>query len=226
MTRRKTRTADHRRRPRPGGRTARVTAAVLHSAFGLLTARGLAHMTIAAVAADSGVHETTIYRRWKTVESLALEACLAGISSALPTPDCGSLRADLLALLRGIVALLEGPGGRALLDICRVTDPALAQARAQFLAARFAATDAIFDRAAQRGDWRERLDRRIVIELLVAPIYLRALVTNEPLRDWPVEQVVDAVLAAAARRSARGARGATPAPAASPARQDPARRHA
>jgi AcrR family transcriptional regulator len=175
-----------------------VTAAVLQSAFRLLVTRGLQNLTVAEVAAASGVHETTIYRRWKTIASLALDACLDGISSAIPAPDCGSLHADLVALVRGIIDLLEGPSGRALLDICRITEPDIVKARASFLSARFSATDIIFDRAAKRGEWDPSLDRKVVIELLVAPIYLRALVTNEPLRDWPVDKVVNVISAASA----------------------------
>jgi AcrR family transcriptional regulator len=199
MARRKTKKTDHRRLPRPGGRTARNTATVLDTAFRLLTTRGLEKLTVADVAAESGVHETTIYRRWKTIPALALDACLKGISAAIPIPQCGSLHADLVALVRGIIDVLDGPGGGALLDICRISDPQIAKVRAQFLSARFEAAGVIFDRAAKRGEWNGSLNWKLLLELLVAPIYFRALLTQQPLDNWPVDKVVRVALAAAAQ---------------------------
>jgi AcrR family transcriptional regulator len=200
MARRKTKKTDHRRLPRPGGRTARNTAAVLDTAYRLITTRGLAELTIADVAAESGVHETTIYRRWKTIPALALDACFEGISAAIPIPDRGSLHADLVALVRSIIDVLDGPSGRALLDICRISDPPIAEARAQFLSARFEAAGVIFDRAKERGEWDGSLDWKMMLELLIAPIYFRALITQQPLDTWPVDKVVRFALAAARPR--------------------------
>jgi AcrR family transcriptional regulator len=179
---------------RPGGRTARTTAAALDAAFRLLVAKGLQNFGIADVAAVSGIHETTLYRRWKTVNSLALDACLRSMSIAIPPPRRGSLQADLVALIRSIIKLLEEPAGKAMLDICRIDDPQVAKVRATFFAERFAAADVLFDRAIDRGEWNDSFDRGDLLELLIAPIYLRALVTQEPLRDWPVAKVVSAVL--------------------------------
>jgi AcrR family transcriptional regulator len=199
MAPRKTKKTDHRRLPRPGGRTARNTAAVLDTAYRLLTTRGLGKLTIADVAAESGVHETTIYRRWKTIPALALDACREGISAAIPIPHRGSLHADLVALIYGIIDVLRGPAGKALLDICRISDPPIAEVRAQFLSARFEAAGAIFDRAKGRGEWDGRLDWKLLLELLIAPIYFRALITQQSLDTWPVDKVVRFALAAAAR---------------------------
>jgi AcrR family transcriptional regulator len=124
---------DHRKLPRPGGRTARTTGAVLDAAFRLLVAKGPQNLSIAEVAEASAIHETTIYRRWKTVNALALDACLWGVSVAVPPPQ-GSLQADRVALIRGIIKLFEEPAGKVLLDICRIDDPEVSKVRAAFFA--------------------------------------------------------------------------------------------
>jgi AcrR family transcriptional regulator len=160
----------------------------------LLVAKGLRNLSIADIAEASGIHETTIYRRWKTVNALALDACLRGVSVAVPPPQRGSLQADLVALIRSIIKLFEQPAGKALLDICRIDDPEVARVRTAFFAERFAAVDTLFDRAVDRGEWNDRFDRTRLLELLVAPIYLRALVTEEPLKSWPVAEMVSTVL--------------------------------
>jgi len=193
MKRARTRT-DHRKLPRPGGRTARTTAAVLDAACRLLITKGLEKLSIAEVATASEVHETTIYRRWKTVNALALDACLRGVSVAVPPPQRGSLQADLVALIRSIIKLLEEPAGKAMLDICRISDPQVAKVRAVFFAKRFAAADVLFDRAVERGEWNDTFDRGRLLELLVGPIFLRALVTQEPLKSWPISEVVGTIL--------------------------------
>jgi len=189
--------SDHRSGRRPGGRSARIKSAVLDVAFKLLIKRGFQNLTIADVATASGVHETTIYRRWKSVAGLALDACLHGVSDVIPAPNTGSLRFDLITLLRDIRDVLESPTGRALLEICRISDDDVVRARRAFWAARFNAAKSIFERAAERGELRSDPDSKLVLELLIAPLYLRALVTVEPLNECPIEAIVDAVLGAA-----------------------------
>ena len=185
---------DHRNLPRPGGRTARTATAVLDAAFRLLITKGLQNLSVADVAAASGIHATTIYRRWKSVNAIALDASLRGISIAVPIPDRGSLQADLTALVRNIIKLFETPAGKALLDICRISEPEVAAARAAFFAGRFAAADILFNRAIDRGEWNDALSRKHMLEMLVAPIYLRALVTQEPLESLPVAKIVRVLL--------------------------------
>ncbi len=57
-------------RRRPGGRSARVQVAVLEATFQLLEERGYELLSIASIAERTGVHETSLYRRWKTKEQL------------------------------------------------------------------------------------------------------------------------------------------------------------
>src|SRR5512144_909234 len=86
-------------RRRPGGRSARVRASVLEAAFAVLRETGSEAFSIADVAARSGVHETSIYRRWGTKSALILEASLHFAQGAIAIPDTGALRTDLIALL-------------------------------------------------------------------------------------------------------------------------------
>ena len=58
-------------KPRLGGRSARVREAVLGAAFAELDERGYGGFSIDAMARRSGVHKTTIYRRWPIREASA-----------------------------------------------------------------------------------------------------------------------------------------------------------
>src|SRR5262245_19167911 len=62
------------RKPRLGGRSARVREAVLAAAFAELDEHGYRGFNIESVARRSGVHKTTIYRRWPTREALLVYA--------------------------------------------------------------------------------------------------------------------------------------------------------
>src|SRR5437660_10633358 len=49
---------------RPGGRSARIRAAVMDATMEMLKERELEEFNVAEIAARVGVHESTIYRRW------------------------------------------------------------------------------------------------------------------------------------------------------------------
>ena len=179
---------------RLGGRSARVRASVLQAAFTILTQRGIDDFTIADVAVRAGVHETSIYRRWGTRTGLAVEACLHFAETALSIPDTGSLRSDLVALLRRLTNLLTSPQGRALLALAVARDPDAVAARRAYWQRRFNLARAIFDRAVSRGEFPRHADPIIFLEALIAPLYLRLLVTDEPIEEWPSSRMVDHLL--------------------------------
>jgi AcrR family transcriptional regulator len=80
---------------RPGGRTARVRAAVLDAADRLVL-DGRESVTVRGLAEGSGVSEPTIYRRWRTAENVLVDAAVRHLSQASPVLVTGDLRADLV----------------------------------------------------------------------------------------------------------------------------------
>ena len=62
------------RKARLGGRSARVREAVLNAAFAELGEKGYDNFSMEAVARRSGVHKTTVYRRWPTRDALVVDA--------------------------------------------------------------------------------------------------------------------------------------------------------
>src|SRR5579871_5389938 len=87
--------------PRGRPRSEKAHKAILDAAAELLLARGLSAVSMDAVAERAGVSKATIYRWWPTKETLALDALYTEWAAAAPAPrDTGSLRKDLLALLR------------------------------------------------------------------------------------------------------------------------------
>ena len=176
-----------------------VRQTVLAAAFEELAANGFDGATVAGVAKRSGVHETTVYRRWVTRENLFLAALLERSADAIPAPDTGSTRRDLRAIVRGIIAYVCSPEGRAVLRAATLpVDQAYADAREAFWARRLDELSPVVARGVERGDLRPDIDGRLLLEMLVAPIHGRLLLTGEPVDDDLAEQLVEVALNGAA----------------------------
>ena len=184
---------------RPGGRTAQTSQAILDATLSALAEVGYAALTLDGVAVRAGVHRSSVYRRWATKDELIVDAVLASAARDVPTPDTGSLRGDLRALAQAVAANLASPVTLALLRTY-VSEAGRAEgielvARA-FWDERFALATTMVHRAIGRGELEPQADAELIIETLVAPLFLRTLVTAKPITSAYVDRIVDAVLAA------------------------------
>jgi AcrR family transcriptional regulator len=172
-----------------------VRQTVLAAAFEELTANGFDGATVAGIAKRSGVHETTVYRRWVTRENLLVAALLDRSAEAIPAADTGSTREDLLAMVRGVIAYVGSAEGTAVLRAALLpVDDAYGDAREAFWARRLEALSPVVTRGIERGDLRADIDTRLLLEMLVAPIHGRLLLTGEPVDDDFAERLVNQVL--------------------------------
>ena len=131
-----------------------VRRTVLVAAFEELAENGVGEATIAGVARRSGVHETTIYRRWVTKEKLFVEAMLSRSAEEIPTPDTGSVRGDLVAVVRAVIAYVTSPAGLAALHVASLTVDDHHHARQAFWAGRINALRPVVERGIARGELR------------------------------------------------------------------------
>jgi AcrR family transcriptional regulator len=189
-------TAAPPRRGRP--RSEKARGAILGAAAELLLERGLTAVSMDAVAARAGVSKATIYRWWPTKESLALDALYREWSAVPPPEDTGSLRGDLLSLLRPW-ALLAGrrPYGRVIAALLTEaqTDPGFAREyRARIAAPRRDQAREIFRRAIERGEVAADTKIEVALDLLYGPVYHRLLHGHAPLDDRFVRDVIDTAL--------------------------------
>jgi AcrR family transcriptional regulator len=184
---------------RPGGRSARVKAAVLASVVNDLVEAGYAKLSYERVAARAGVHKATVYRRWPAKEQLVADALLAQAGQAIPTPDTGSVREDLRLLAHAVVAMITSPPGEGLLrslvsDAAQVTE--IKVAGRAFWGERLSRAAAVVRRGIDRGELPPTTDPDFLIETITAPLYLRLLVTDQPLSTDYADRVVDWAIAA------------------------------
>jgi AcrR family transcriptional regulator len=192
---------------RPGGRSARVRAAVQAATLDELAAAGYADLTIEAVAERAGVHRTTIYRRWPDKRSLVLAALLGQTDDQVPIPDTADLRRDLSLLGQAIDSYLSRPQVHARLATMvadRSGPSELSDVRAQLWADRLRLPQAIPRRAIQRGELAADTDPAAVIDMLAGPIYLRRFIQDRPMTGAEIDDLATRVVAAFAPRPSRG----------------------
>ena len=203
------------RRRRPGGRTARVRAAVIAATLAELAESGYSSLSLERVAQRAGVHKTTLYRRWGTREDLVLEAMLEQVALHVSVPDTGSLRTDLLELALTAADNSSSPEVAAMARAVVAEAPhdgRLAAANRRFWAERLALDAVIVERAIERGEVAAGIEPRRVIESVIGPIHLRLLLTGEPVDREFVSGIVDTVIdgiAAARSGSTRSTRSRT-----------------
>lgn len=182
---------------RPGGRTARVTNAILGAAVEEVAAVGYGGFTFDGVAERAGVHRTSVYRRWPDKNALLVDALLASAADEIPQPDTGSLEGDLRQLLRAVVTNLARPATQALLRAAAAESETTAEigrvARA-FWAHRIGLAAELVLRAQRRGEAPADLDAEHVIEVLIAPLFLRLLVTGSPIDGAFADRLVGDLL--------------------------------
>ena len=193
-------TDDRPARKRPGGRSARVRAAVLMAALEELAEGGYSSFSCEAVAERAGVHKTSVYRRWGTRENLMLDALLGAGNVSVPIPDTGSFLGDLVAYGTAMAAVVSAPAFEATVRAVAATgdnDPALADTSRRFWRARNDLAGAIVQRAIARGEVPPGTDPTVVIEALTAPLYFRLLLSGEPIDTEFVQAVAELIVTGA-----------------------------
>ena len=179
---------------RPGGRSARVRAAV-HRAVQDLVSEGVLteDLTIPVVAARAGVHATTVYRRWGSVAELLAAVAEHRFTGDVVVPDTGGLGGDLERWAGDVARDLTDPDTLALL---RASIGAGETASCACTADRRTQIAAMLDRERGRGGEVPGVDS--VVDTVLGPLYYRALFepldATEPAPGTRVRALVGKVL--------------------------------
>jgi AcrR family transcriptional regulator len=176
-------------KPRPGGRSARVRAAV-HRAVEELLAEGSSEpLTMPAIAARAGVHPTTVYRRWASLGELLSEVATSRFSGDIVVPDTGSLRGDLERWVSDVATDLTDPDVLALM---RAAIASGTEGGSACTADRHAQLAAILDHERSRGGSPPDLER--ATDALLSPLYYRAVLTDRPAAPGWARDLVGSLL--------------------------------
>ncbi|MEV6655184.1 TetR/AcrR family transcriptional regulator [Streptomyces sp. NPDC051219] len=165
---------------RPGGRSARVRAAVHRAVGEVLAGEPAEALTIPAIAARAGVHPTTVYRRWGSVAQLLADVATSRFSGDVVVPDSGSLAGDLERWMDDVATDLADPDVLALM---RATIGSGPEGGSACIADRHAQLGAIIARERARGGKAPSVER--AVDGLLGPLYYRAIFGGQPApREW------------------------------------------
>jgi AcrR family transcriptional regulator len=182
---------------RAGGRSARVRAAVLTAARGLLV-DGYAELSVERIAVAAGVNKTSVYRRWTDVEGVLGDLLSEYASEVVPIPDTGDLATDFEELALLVRRGMTGEPGELITALAAAgpRNPRAAQVVRGFFAERFGLAETIVEHAIARGELPSGTDARAAIEFVGAPFFLRLLVVDKPIDDAFARRAAAAVVAA------------------------------
>jgi AcrR family transcriptional regulator len=179
-------------KPARGGRprSAAADEAILQAAMEILADAGFTGMSMEEVARRAGVGKDTLYRRYHSKVALVRGAVARMAAEEVRAPDTGSLDGDARAYLRSVVRLLTksdfGPVVAGLVGEA-FRNPELAVVFRAFWATRRKLAKEIVRPAG--GD---DIDEEVLVDLLVAPVYYRLLISGAPLSSAFVDRLVDA----------------------------------
>jgi AcrR family transcriptional regulator len=184
------------RRGRP--RDPALDERILEQLLALLGTHGYTRLTLDELAARSGVAKTTILRRWPSKAAVAAAAIERLAFQSVDVPDSGSLREDIHALLQGAVDTFVRGRGQFVPRLFREAGhhPEIANLLNTVLHTRRQAYRKVLALAIARGDLSPSADQELLIDLLIGPLWLRLLLTNDPITPQYVDSNVEAALAA------------------------------
>ncbi|MFZ2260053.1 TetR family transcriptional regulator [Luteococcus japonicus] len=170
---------------RPGGRTSRTRAAVLSATRELLVEQGPGGMRMELIARRSGVHRSSIYRRWGSPAGVVADLARE-IGSNLEPVETGTLSGDLAAMARRLADQLAGDGAALVLALSAWRDPEVHQVLGQFWADRREEIGAIVSRHGSPAD------PGVVLRVLVGPLHYQALLEKQPITNDTVRAAAHA----------------------------------
>lgn len=178
-------------------RGATLERALLEAAWAELVEKGYAKFTLDAVAARAGTSTPVLYRRWSNKHDLLLAAIGNAVEHAsVDIPDTGSLREDILVLLRQantvgleFVAMLSVHLG-GLYQETGISPADLRDSLAPGLPVP-GALAVIYQRAAERGE----IDlQRVTARMRTLPFDLvraELMMTLQPIAEADIVEIVD-----------------------------------
>jgi AcrR family transcriptional regulator len=168
-------------------RSEKTRRAILKSAFRLLKEHGFADVSMQQIVADAGVSTATLYRWWKNKHEILLEAYLEMTGELLPSRNRFTPLKRLQKYTVRVAAFLQSENGRVFLKLLMAIqeDRELYDAFYErvFQPRRAEGCEAVRE-AMEAGDFPSIVDPDFVIDLLIGPQILRALLGKDVTADF------------------------------------------
>lgn len=173
---------------------------MLASSRAIIAEHGLDGYSVEAVAAASGVAKTTVYRHFGSANELLLATVDSLVDPVLDV-DLGSVRADLVHLMHGYVAMAGRPHRFQLFTAVlqrAAIDEEFAQLQESLVRERKQPIRLAIQRGIGRGEVDPSVDIETISSMVEGPILARLMHERRGFRPGEIEQIVDLVLRAIA----------------------------
>ena len=171
--------------------TETITDAVLDE----LSKQGYGRLSMERVARRAGVGKSALYRRWPTKLAMVIDVLSRLCVPAAPSPDTGSLRSDIRAMLQAALEWMTEPRLRGILPDLLAEygrNPELAAASAKYLGEpRRAWAVLALDRAVDRGELPTDVNRGLIIDLLIGPTFWRLTTQGGAVMPAYLDELTD-----------------------------------
>jgi AcrR family transcriptional regulator len=170
-----------------------IRARVMPAVVDELARWGVERFSVEALAERHHLDATMIYRYWGDRQRLIVDAAIADVEAMGSVADTGSLRGDLFALSRVMTDRLNTEVGRTMVRAVMMDRPGRhdEETRAMFWAARFDVVRVVVDRARERGELRDGVNTLAAVLVVLAPLNIRALFSDEPIDDGYCAAIAD-----------------------------------
>jgi AcrR family transcriptional regulator len=173
--------------------------AIIHATLELLAETGYDALRLDAVAARAKASKATLYRHWTGKADLVVAAVKSyeHTDHLIGETDTGTLRGDLLAILRAIRDTMTGPTGQILTGvmIAMQRDSELAGAvRTSILKDRQHMIQRMLDRAIARGELPADTGTEIFEEIAPAVLFTRIFILGRPTNETDLTRLADNIL--------------------------------
>jgi AcrR family transcriptional regulator len=178
-------------------RNASCNVAIEKAAIELLREVGYERLSIEGVAHRAQVSKSTIYRRWKSKAELIADAVHHYAFCKMPTFDTGSLRGDLIEVIREKVRIMQSADGQLFAGLMAAsrTDNDLADLMMSSMSEGASSVHLeIFDRAKVRGEISATSNIETILEITPAVITFRLFMSRQKVDQKFIEHLVDNVL--------------------------------
>jgi len=182
----------------PADIRARVMPAVLDE----LTRWGVERFSVEALAERHNLDAAMVYRYWGNRQRLIVDGALADVETWSLATDTGSLRGELAALARNLTDRINTEVGRTYLRALVMDRRGHHddETRMMFWRAQFAVVRSVVDRARERGELREGVNTLAAVQLVLAPLNIRALYSDAAVDDDYCAAIADMAWHALARK--------------------------
>ncbi|HEX7641529.1 MAG TPA: TetR/AcrR family transcriptional regulator [Burkholderiaceae bacterium] len=183
---------------RPGGRSARVQAAVHQAVKDLGESRGRDNLTVPLIAAQAGVTPSTIYRRWGDLADLLADVAKEELRPDSEPEDTGSIESDLRKWAEQYLDEMSSEVGLTMMrDVIAGSASGDNPVPCQCAAFTQSQIQIIIDRGIARGEAVPQAEA--VMDGVVAPIIYRTLFGPAPMTLQGLHALLETCMKGATR---------------------------